>query len=73
LQSLGVRNELNNSFFEFALGFFSENLGAVSEEQGERFHQDIKKMARRYQGRWNVNLMGDYCWTLHRENPETSH
>jgi hypothetical protein len=25
-------------------------LGAVSEEQGERFHQDIKEMERRYQG-----------------------
>jgi hypothetical protein len=45
----------------------------VSEEQGERFHQDIKEMERTYQGRWNVNMMGDYCWTLHREIPETSH
>jgi hypothetical protein len=68
-----VLNELKNSFFEFALGFFPENLGAVSEEQGERFHQDIKEMERRYQGRWNVNMMGGYCWTLHREIPETSH
>jgi hypothetical protein len=54
-------NKLKHSFFEFALGFFfRENLGAVSEEQGERFHQDIKEMERRYQGRWNVNMMGDY-------------
>jgi hypothetical protein len=58
-----VLNKLKNSFFEFALGFFSENLGAVSEEQGERFHGDIKEMERRYQGRWNVNMMGDYCLT----------
>jgi hypothetical protein len=48
-------------------------LVAVSEEQGERFHQDIKEMERRHQGRWNVNMMGDYCWTLHRDVPETSH
>jgi hypothetical protein len=53
------------------LDFFPENLGAVSEEQGERFHQDIKEMKRRYQGWWDVNRMGD-CWTLHREIPETS-
>jgi hypothetical protein len=46
-----VLNELKNSFFEFALGFFPEHFGAVSEEQGERFHQDIKEMERRYQGR----------------------
>jgi hypothetical protein len=29
--------------------FFSKNLGAVSEEQGEFFHQDNKEMERRYQ------------------------
>jgi hypothetical protein len=55
------------------LEFLPENLGAVSEEQEERFHQGIKEMERRYQGRCNVNMMGDYCWTLHREIPETSH
>jgi hypothetical protein len=45
----------------------------VSEEQGERFHLDIKEMERRNQGRWNVKMMDDYCWTLHREIPKTSH
>jgi hypothetical protein len=45
----------------------------VNEEQGEHFHQDIKEIERIYQGRWNVNMLGDYCWTLHREIPETSH
>jgi hypothetical protein len=62
---------LKNSFFEFGLGFFPENLDAVSEEQGERFHQDIKEMERRYQGQWYVNMMGDYGWTLHRKIPKT--
>jgi hypothetical protein len=38
-----------------------------------RFHQDIKEMERTYQGRWNVNMMGDYCWALHCDIPETSH
>jgi hypothetical protein len=60
-------------FFNSHLDFFPENLGAVSEEQGECFHHDIKEMERRYQGQWNVNMMGDYCWTLHHEIPETSH
>jgi hypothetical protein len=31
------------------LDYFPENLGAVSKEQGERFHQDIKEMETRYQ------------------------
>jgi hypothetical protein len=30
-------------------------------------------MERIYEGRWNVNMMGDYCWTLYCEIPETSH
>jgi hypothetical protein len=54
------------------LVFFSENLGAVSEEQGELFHQDIKEMERRYQGQWNVSIKGDYSWTLHHDILETS-
>ena len=54
------------------LDYFPENLGAESEEQVERFHQDIKEMERRYQGRWDTNMMGDYCWMLHMESI-TSH
>ena len=30
------------------------NLGAVSDEQDERFHQDIATMEERYQGRWDT-------------------
>ena len=47
---------------------FPENLGAFSEEQCERLHQDIKEMERRYQGRWDTNMMGNYCWMLHKQN-----
>ena len=31
--------------------YFPDNLRKISDEQGERFHQDIKEMKRRYQGR----------------------
>jgi hypothetical protein len=64
--------ELKNTFLKIRIWIlFPENLGAVSEEQGERFHQYIKEMERRFQGRWNVNMMCDYCLALHREMPET--
>lgn len=46
-----------------------DNLGDFSEEQGERFHQDIKVMETRYQGRQNVNMMSDFCWMLKRDVP----
>ncbi|GFT65630.1 hypothetical protein TNCV_3339121 [Trichonephila clavipes] len=34
-------------FLHSDLDYFPESLGAVSEEQGERFHQDIKVMVLR--------------------------
>ena len=40
-------------FLHSHLDFFPKNLDAVSEEQGKRFHQDIKAMEVRYQGFWN--------------------
>ena len=42
-------------------------MGAYSEEQGERFHQDVKEIERRYQGRYDARMMGDYIWGLVRE------
>ncbi|GBM78589.1 hypothetical protein AVEN_105179-1 [Araneus ventricosus] len=56
-------------FLVLHLDYFPENLGAVSEEQGERFQQDIKEMERRYQGKGNVSMIADYCWMLQRDNP----
>ena len=40
--------------------YFSKNLGDYSEEQGKRFHQAIKVMQGRYQGRLDDNMMADY-------------
>ena len=34
----------------FHLKAFRENMGTYSEEQGERFHQNMKAMEIRYQG-----------------------
>jgi hypothetical protein len=41
---LGCLMSLKIHFLNSHLEFFPENLGALSEEQGERFHQDIKEM-----------------------------
>jgi hypothetical protein len=49
---------------------FPEKLGDLSEEQGERIHQDIKTMEARYQGRWDAHMMVDYCWNLMRDCPD---
>jgi hypothetical protein len=55
------------------LDFFSENLGAVSDEHGERFHQDIYNMEKRYQGKWSLSMLSDYCWTLQRDVPQATY
>lgn len=65
-KELGCLMNLKIHFLDSHLDWYPKNLGDYSEEQGERFHQDIKKMERRYQGRWNENMMADYCWTLEK-------
>ena len=47
---------------------FKENMGAYSEDQGERFHKDILDFEHRYQGENNENMMRDYIWGLIRES-----
>ena len=46
------------------LDWFPANLGAVSDEQGERFHQDTSLMEKRTQGKWNAVMLTEYCWRL---------
>lgn len=52
------------------LNFFPPNLVAVSDEHGERFHQDISTTERWYAGKWSQNVSwlllephwtGGYC------------
>jgi len=60
-------------FLDSHLDFFPVNLGSVSDEHGERFHQDISAMEKRYQGQWSARMLADYCWTLKRDNPNAKH
>ena len=66
-EALGCLMSLKVHFLHSHLEFFPQNLGDMSEEHGERFHQDIKVMEARYQGRWDVAMMADYCWCLKRD------
>jgi hypothetical protein len=67
---LGCNMSLKLHFLASHLDYFPPNLGAVGEEQGERFYQDLKDVERRYKGCWDVNMMADYCWTT---LPESIH
>jgi len=47
-QKLGCQMSVKVHYLHSQLDFFPANLGDMSEEQGERFHQDIKTMKARY-------------------------
>ena len=66
--NMGCRMSIKVHMLDAHLDEFKENLGAYSEEHGERFHQDIKDFESRYQGQYNKNMMGDYIWGLIRES-----
>ena len=65
--ALGARMSIKLHYLFGHLDYFPENLGDVSEEQGERFHQDIKIMEERYQGRCDAHMMSDNYWALIRD------
>lgn len=73
LEKLNINMSIKVHFLFSHLERFPENLGAVSDEQGERFHQDIKVMEQRYQGRWDSHMMADYCWNIMRDNVSSVH
>ncbi|UYV72933.1 EPM2AIP1 [Cordylochernes scorpioides] len=52
-KALGCNISLKIHFLLSHLVFFSDNLGTVSDKHGERFHQAISSMEKRYQGKWS--------------------
>ena len=67
-KNLGCRMSLKIHFLHSHLDFFPPNLGTVSDEQGERFHQDILQIEQHYQSSWDESMTSDYCWFLQRED-----
>ena len=66
-EALRCRMSLKVHFLHAHLNYFPQNLGDMSEEHGECFHQNIKSMETLYQGRWDVSMIADYCWCLKRD------
>jgi len=72
-KAMGCNESLKIHFLESRLDFFPENLGEVSDEHGERFHQDIMTTKKRYQGKWTSSMLADYCWTLKMDVPDAKY
>ena len=58
---MGCIMSLKIPFLESHLYIFPENLGEVSDEHGERFHQGILAMEKRYKVKLTSSMMADYC------------
>ena len=71
-EKLGCRTSLKLHFLYSYLDFIRDNLGNVYKEHGERFHQDIQVMEKRYQWRSNKAMIGDYVWNLMRKCNNTN-
>ena len=65
---MGCNMSLKVHVLHSYLDFFAENLGDVSDEHGERFHQDISVMEKRFIGKWNPGMLADYCWNIIKED-----
>ena len=72
-KAVGCNMSLKIHFLESHLDFFLENLGEVNDEHGERFHQDIMTMEKRYQGKWTSSMFTDYCWILKMDVPDAKY
>ncbi|UYV80826.1 hypothetical protein LAZ67_19001886 [Cordylochernes scorpioides] len=72
-EALGCNMSLKIHFLHSHLDFFPDNLGAVSDKHGERFHQDISSIEKRYQGKWSPSMLSDYCWTLKKDVPQAKY
>ncbi|GBM46312.1 hypothetical protein AVEN_88006-1 [Araneus ventricosus] len=66
-QDFGCNISLKIHFLNSHLNFFLDNCWHVSDEHGERSHQDMANMKKRYQGNWSTAMLADYCWTLIRD------
>lgn len=52
LKILSCNMGLKDHFLHSYMDFSPQHLGAFSQEQGERFRQDMKEIERRYQGKF---------------------
>lgn len=70
---MGISMSLKIHFMHSHLDFFPENLGSVSDEHGEKFHQTLAKIEARYKGKSSVSMLADYCWSIQHEALEIKH
>jgi hypothetical protein len=72
-EKLGCNMSLKMHFLQAHLDFFPPKCGAVSDEHGERFHQDISAMEHRYKSTRSAAMLACYCWMVKRDAPDAEY
>jgi hypothetical protein len=55
------------------MDFFPPKCGAVGDEHGEHFHQDILAIEQRYKSTWSAAMLTYYCWIVKRDAPDAEY
>ena len=45
----------------------------MSDDHGDRFHQDISIIEQRYKEKWSAAMLADICWMVKRDVPEAEY
>ena len=72
-EALGCKMSLKVHFLMSHMDFFPDNMGSVSDEHGERFHQDVSVMEKRYKKKWSPAMLADFCWMLQCDAPDMAY
>ena len=54
-------------FLKSYLNLFPQNCDDLSDQYGERFHQDICRVKQRYKEKWSIGMLADYCWIVKKD------
>ena len=66
LQNIGANISIKVHSLHSQLDKFPDNCSNVRDEQGEKFHQDIKTIEEHNQRWWDKQMMVDYSWSIKR-------
>ena len=70
---IGPNKSIKVHFLESDLVKFPDNCDDFSDEKEERFHQGLKIMEDRYQGRRDKRMMADYYSSIKRDLSDMQH
>lgn len=67
-EQMGCLMSVKVHYIHNHLDKFPANPSQSSDEMGERAHQDLKLIEKRFAGKNLLNALCEYCWTLTRES-----